>query len=104
MPKWGISKVVHINLLRKWHQRETPYANVIEENPEMVDYYWKEGDSLQVGKQLGAEQQNQLGELLEHFLNVNKNQPGQTHLLTHTIPMGTVQSIRLKLYCIPIAY
>ena len=38
MPEWG-SKVVHINLLKKWHQRETAYANVIVEDPEIVDYH-----------------------------------------------------------------
>ena len=31
MPEEGSGKVVHINLLKKWHQRETAYANVIEE-------------------------------------------------------------------------
>ena len=56
----------------------------------MVNYCWKEvGDSLRVRKQLGAEQQNQLGELLEHFPNITKNQPGQTHLLMHSIRTGT---------------
>ena len=39
MPERGSSKVVHINLLKKWHQRETAYANVIEEDPEIIDYY-----------------------------------------------------------------
>ena len=29
----GSSKVVHINLLKRSHQRETAYANVIEEDP-----------------------------------------------------------------------
>ena len=104
MPEWGSSKVVHINLLKKWHQRETAYANVIEEDPEIVDYHWKEGDTLRVGEQLGAEQRNQLGELLEHFPNLTKNQPGQTPLLTHSIPTGTARPTQLKPYRIPIAY
>ena len=89
MPEWGSSKVVHINLLKKWHQRESAYANVIEEDPGIVDYCWKEGDTLRVGEQLGAEQRNQLGELLQRFPNVTKSQPGRTHLLTHSIPTGT---------------
>ena len=46
MPERGSSKVVHINLLKKWHQRESAYANVIEEDPGIVDYCWKEGDTL----------------------------------------------------------
>ena len=41
MPEQGSSKVVHINLLKKWHQRETTNANVIEEDPKIVDYRWK---------------------------------------------------------------
>ena len=55
MPERGSSKVVHINLLKKWHQRETAYANIIEEGPEIVDYRWKEGDTLRVREQLGTE-------------------------------------------------
>ena len=38
MPERGSCKIVHINLLKKWHHRETVYANVIEEDPEIVDY------------------------------------------------------------------
>ena len=104
MPERGSSKVVHINLLKKWHQRETAFANVIKEDPGIVDYCWEGGDSLRVGEQLGAEQQNQLGERLKHFPNVTKDQPGQTHLLTHRIPTGTAQPIRLKPYRVPIVY
>ena len=104
MPEQRSSKVVNINLLKKWHPRETAYANVIEEDPEIVDYRWKEGDTLRVWEKLGAEQRNQLGELLQHFSNVTKNQPGQTHLLTHSIPTGTARPTRLKPYQIPIAY
>ena len=53
MPECGRSKVVHINLLKKWQQRDTVCTNVIEEDPIIVDYRWK-GDTLRVGEQLGS--------------------------------------------------
>ena len=69
------------------------YANVIEEDPEIIDYCWKEGDLLRVREQLGAEQRN-----------IIKDQLRQMHLLTQSIPMRTAWPIQLKFYCIPIAY
>ena len=59
MPEQWSSKVVHMNLLKKRQQMETAYANVIDEDLEIVDYCWIEvGDYLWVGEQLGTEQSN----------------------------------------------
>ena len=55
MPERGGSEVFHINLLKKWHPRETAYAKVIEEDSEIIDYHWEGEDApLKIGEQLSA--------------------------------------------------
>ena len=86
---------MHINMLKKFNERVETINTVITDDVddgEQCDFpvtvEWTEGPKhFKIGKQLAAEQQQQLHELLNEFSDVFSDIPGRTHLITHTIKL-----------------
>ena len=106
-------RVLHINMLRKWHKPTvTATSYTAEEIPndgeETEVPVWKEdgGPDPQptIGSQLGNAERQELEELLQQYASVLQSQPGRTTLVEHKICTGTANPIRLPPYRIPYAH
>ena len=90
-------KVFHVNLLRKWHQREakTSYVSVIEDEEELEGYLWEEGEP-RVGEQLSKDEVDQLWNLLYRYKPVIQSKPGRTQYIMHRIHTGDSNPVRQR--------
>ena len=104
-------KVLHVNLLRKWHEAQprSYFSEEIEgDNQEDVPV-WKEkeeGETLwpKMGEQLTPLQQEDLRTLMGDFTDIIRDLPGRTKLVSHNIVTNDERPIRLPPYRIPHAW
>jgi hypothetical protein len=88
MSKHECTKIFHINLLRKWNEREENcYANMVEDNCEMEEYRWIQ-EAPQFGDQLDSIQKRDIEECLNKYPDVIANRPGQAKNVAHKIHKG----------------
>ena len=82
-------RVLHVNLLSKWHTPSTAYtAEVVEEICEDEIPAWKgflKGDSRYTTGKLSESQRQQLHSLLSNYEDVMQPYPGKTDLVEHHI-------------------
>ena len=109
----NVQKVFHINMLKKYIQREaieTGLAiSVIDDSDENhlngLEFpgVTNSGERPNFGKDLTADQVNDLVELFHKFEPILSDQPGKTHLIEHSIELNTPDPIRVRPYPIPFA-
>ena len=83
--KWKRRAILHINMLKKWHQPEAMYLWTVSVDPDEEDDVptWRgeeSGRSPSVGTQLTVQQKRQLLELLSDFKSVMSGRCGRTSI------------------------
>lgn len=99
-------------MLRCWYDRPTTEVALMvdtdDDDFEDVISAWKDNadkrTDLPIGEQHTEHQSSQLKAMLQQFSDAFKDSPEKTDIVQHTIPTGSVSSIRLPLYRIPHAY
>ena len=99
-------RVLHVNMLQKWHQ---PMATVLlaqraveEMDREEIPSWNETGEGLpKMGSQLSADQSQELEGLLLRFRSVFQSLPGHTTATEHRIVTRDAQPVRLAPYRIP---
>ena len=99
------TKIVHCNLLRRWHARaeeeNTSLVNVVEESDDIISYRWEQDEPPQFGDQLTLEDRRKLQQLLKQYPTVMARRPGRTTQAQHQIVTGDAQPVRQRPYRIP---
>ena len=104
MPDHGKKKrVLHINMLQKWHQPLATVFLAAEEMEQEEVPAWNETNDGQPkrGSQLTTGQNQELEGLLGHFRSVFQSLPGHTTVTEHQIITGEARPVRLAPYRIP---
>ena len=100
-------KLMHINMLKKWHPPDPVFYHKEVDHPEEeLDVEWRNLNSaatLAVGAKLSPQQSRQLEDLLESYQLLLDDKPGCTQVLEHTIPLNDPCPIRQAPYRIPVA-
>lgn len=114
----GQQKKYHINMLKRYYDREEEDTSEIastavaiedemseESNIEVIpSYEQKENkDNVKVNDQLSNEQCIEVKELLEQYTDVFSDVPGRTSILNHRIKVNDSKPVRSKPYPIPYA-
>ena len=102
-------RVLHINMLKKWH---VPTNNnylaqegtSTEDGEDAIPTLNREGGEATIGEQLTSAQRGEIKALLESFADVLQATPGYTHLCEHQIETGDARPVRLPPYQLPHAY
>ena len=118
--KWKKRKIMHINMLRKWHvPLDSAYLSLrmVEDSEELEgsegskELCGWEGDPtgeveerLVIGEDLDDQQRVELEELLEESRDVLQNEPGRTSWTEHYIAAEGARLVRQSPYHIPHAY
>lgn len=80
------TKVFHVNLLKRWHERkeheEHSFMNIIDESDEIMEYHWEQEGSV-MGSQLNQKQQQEIKRMLQRYPAVVRTQPGLTRKKEH---------------------
>jgi hypothetical protein len=99
-------RVLHVNMLQKWHQPPVSVLlvqNALEEMDHEEVPVWNEADKghVRMGSQLNLEQSRELGELLDRFKDVFQALPGHTTVTEQRIITGDARPARLAPYKLP---
>ena len=108
------STVLHINLLKIFHERDAIggavpinailIADQCENNAESLPSIDGESDDAggwQLGQSLSDEQRDELSAVLDEFTNQFGDKPGRTHLIQHKIRLTNETPINPRIYRIP---
>ena len=101
-------RVLHINLLRKWHAPNRTFVALEDDRTdwdEVPPAYTNgaEGQKLNISDRLTQKQREELNDLLERFPEVLCNEPGKTNLIEHHIETGSASPLRQPPYRLPYA-
>ena len=101
--------ILHINMLKKWHQPEAMCFWTVGVDPDEEDDMptWRgeeSGRSPSVGTQLTVQQKRQLLELLSDFKSVMSGRCGRTSICQHHIRTTGGLPVRQRPYRMPHAY
>ena len=112
-------KTYHINLLKKYEEREVVAASVavIEagngdddgaiDDEELLDFANVQGKEtwrdVQINEQLSSEQKEQVSHILQEYSDIFTDVPGTTHLMEHRVELNSTIPVRVKQYPIPYA-
>ncbi len=102
-------RILHINLLRKWHTPVEVNYLAMEDDSDDWDSdvpAWNSGDSELDDQQsviidrLTPDQMAELRQILEEFSDVLRNEPGRTDLAEHKIETGSARPLRQPPVCV----
>ena len=102
-------KVLHINLLKKWHESEEIACMVkdvdAEDDIDDIPSWRDDGVSkMSINEQLTTKQREQLEALLREYQVVFKGKPGRTNVIKHFIPTTDSSPVKQQPYRLPHAY
>ena len=81
IPERGTTKVIHTNILKRWHTREQEevcYINIVDESEELEEYRWEQ-DLPKFGEQISEEERQAIYQLLKQFPTIIAKHPGRTN-------------------------
>ena len=84
IPERGTTKVIHSNLLKRWHTREQEefcYKNIVEVSEDLEEYQWEQNPP-KFGEQLSQERRA-IYQLLQRFPTIIAKHPGRTNQTQH---------------------
>ena len=110
----GKNKNFHINLLKKFHEREQQtrlmvmtVAEEVESTADLaLDYPIKQTETfeqVQVNPALGVDQRKQINQVLERYAKCLTDKPGRTDLIEVDLKLTDHTPIRCKPYPVPLA-
>ena len=96
-------RVLHINMLQKWHQQLATVFLAAEEMEQEEVPAWNETNNGQTkrGSELTTRQNQELEGLLGRFRSVFQSLPGHTTVTEHRIVTGEARPVHLAPYRIP---
>lgn len=96
----------HVNLLRKWENRQNAFYGVIEGTSEIrstktAKYQKETWEDVKIEESLTETQREEVRGLLREFSDILTDLPGKTSLIEHDIKMQDTEVIRQRPYRIP---